>query len=65
MICNIGRSDLPDMHTQAQGRAAPRVSVDISGKLRLRMLHMLCNTSGILRIALHYIGKDGTFDYRI
>ena len=52
------------MH-EHEGTQCARVSVDISGKSRLCMLHMLCNTSGILKIALHYIGKDGAFNYGI
>ena len=55
----MGRSDLPDMYARA------RASADISGKSRLPMLHMLCNTSDIRKIALYYIGKDGAFDYGI
>ena len=50
---------------EPEGAQRPRASADISGKSRLPMLHMLCNTSGIRKIALHYIGKDGTFDYGI
>ena len=48
-----------------EGTQSSRASVDISGKSQLHMLHMLCNTSGIIKIALHYIRKDGTFDYGI
>ena len=50
---------------EPEGVQHPRVSVDILGKSLLPMLHMLCNTSGIQKITLHYIGKDGTFDYDI
>ena len=32
-----------------EGVLCPRVSVDISDKFRLHILHMLCNTSGTLR----------------
>ena len=53
------------MYAQAQERAALKASADISGKSRLHMLHMLCNTSCILKITLQYIGKDGAFDYGI
>ena len=52
----MGRSDLPYMYARARGRTC---------KSQLHMLHMLCNTSSILKIALQYIGKDGTFDYGI
>ena len=48
-----------------EGAQRPRASADISGKSQPHMLHMLCNTSGILKIALHYIGKDGAFSYSI
>ena len=41
-----------------------RASADISGKSRLHMLHTLYNTSGILKIALHYI-DDSAFNYDI
>ena len=50
---------------EPEGAQRPRASADISGKSRPPMLHMLCNTSGIRKIALHYIGKDGAFDYGI
>ena len=40
-ICNMGRSDLPDMYAQTRGR----VWTYVSWKLRLHMLHMLCNTT--------------------
>ena len=50
---------------EPEGAQRPRASADISGKSRLPMLHMLCNTSGIRKIAQHYIGKDGAFDYGI
>ena len=46
-----------------KGAQRLRASADISGKSRLRMLHMLCNTSGLRKTALHCIGKDGAFDY--
>ena len=48
-----------------EGTQRPRASADISGKSRLRMLHMLCNTSGKLKIGVLYIGKDCAFDYGI
>ena len=32
---------------EPEGAQRPRASADISGKSRLPMLHMLCNTSGI------------------
>ena len=51
----MGRSDLADMYARAEGAQHPRASADISGKSRLPMLHMLCNTSSIRKIALHYI----------
>ena len=50
---------------EPEGAQRPRASADISGKSRPPMLHMLCNTSGIRKITLHYIGKDGAFDYGI
>ena len=50
---------------EPEGAQCPRASADISGKSQPPVLHMLCNTSGIRKIALHYIGKDGTFDYGI
>ena len=50
---------------ESKGAQRPRASVDISGKSRLPMLHMLCNASNIPKIALHYIGKDGAFVYSI
>ena len=50
---------------EPEGAQRPRASADISGKSRLPMLHMLCNTSGTRKIALRYIGKYGAFDYGI
>ena len=50
---------------EPEGVQCLRASADISGKSRLLMLHMLCNTSGLQKIALHYLAKDGTFDYGI
>ena len=38
-ICNMGRSDLPDMYAQARGRMHT-----YQGKSRLHMLYMVCNT---------------------
>ena len=62
----MGRSDLLICTHEHEGVHRPRASADISGKSRLCMLHMLCNTSGILKIALHcYISKDGAFHYGI
>ena len=37
--CNMGTSDLPDIYARR-----PRASADISGKSRVRMLQLLCNT---------------------
>ena len=39
--------------------------ISVNKHLAVYMLHMLCNTSGIQKIALHYISKDGAFDYGI
>ena len=36
--CNMGTSDLPDIYERC-----PRVSADISGKSRVRMLQLLYN----------------------
>ena len=41
--CNIGTRDLPDMY--ARGLRAY-----ISGKSRVHMLQVICNTSGILKV---------------
>ena len=49
-VCNMGRSNLPDMYA----RALRCPSADISGKSRLHMLHMLFNTSGTIKIAQTY-----------
>ena len=57
---------------EPKGTQHPRASADISGKSRLHMLHMLCNTSGTLKIcqnlpntALLYIRTDAVYDYGI
>ena len=64
----MGRRDLPDICTyKPEGMQRPRVSVDISGKSRPHMLHMLCNTSSTLKnlpnlpfIVLHLYIMTGT-----
>ena len=61
----MGRGDLPDMYARVRGCAAPEGGCRHIRQSQLHMLHMLCNTSGTLKIALHYIGKDGIFDYGI
>ena len=56
---------------EPKGAQHPRASADISGKSRVHMLHMLCNTSGplknrpnLLALALvFYIGTGNPCDY--
>ena len=43
--CNMGKSGLPDIYTRSTKDAGPRAEgVYISGKPRVPMLQLLCNT---------------------
>ena len=46
--CNMGTRDLPDMYARSPRAAGPRAY--ISGKSRVYMLQVICNTSGTLKI---------------
>ena len=46
--CNMGTRDLPDMY--ARGPQARGLRAYISGKSRVHMLQVICNTSGTLKI---------------
>ena len=54
--------DLPDMYARVRGHAAPEGDC---GHIRQITTAHVTYTSGKLKIALVYIGKDGTFDYGI
>ena len=60
----MGRSDLPDMYARAQGLTVPEGRCGHIRRIKTaHVTYVMCNTSGIPKIALHYIGKDGAFDY--
>ena len=46
----MGRSDLSDMSHEPEGMQLPRANAHISGKSRPHILHMLCNTSGTIKL---------------
>ena len=51
--CNMGTRDLPDMY--ARGPQARGLRAYISGKSRVHMLQVICNTSGTLKICPNLI----------
>ena len=61
----MGRSDLPDMYARARGRAAPEGECRHIRQITTAHVTYVMYTYGIRKIALHYIGKDGAFDYGI
>ena len=59
--CNTGMSGLPDMYTR--GPQARGLRVDISGRPRVPVLQLLCNTSFPCKW-LHYI-YSSTYCFRL